>query len=319
MAKIKKLEILFNQRAGNGQSSHTCQKIQKFLDENQINYQIHKTQTDGDGVRIARELADQLSNDQMILVIGGDGTLNQALNGVKISQYPQTPLAYIPSGSGNDFSRGVKIKHQDPVILLQRILAMSAPVEIDVAKATDLKKNQIKYFVNNIGMGFDASAVYYTNHSKRKNILNSLKLGTLAYVSSLVKVIRLQKGFPIDVLVNGETKHFDNAYIVTATNHPYFGGGVAIDPKANPFDHKLDLVVVNKITGSTFVKLFMKLLTNGSHLDDPNVWHTQQTQFTIYDHHPEQGQMDGEELGEHAFEIQFESKTHAFWLPVGQK
>ncbi|WP_125767716.1 diacylglycerol/lipid kinase family protein [Companilactobacillus furfuricola] len=316
MAKVKKLEILFNQKAGNGQSNTTCKKIQAFLDRKQINYQIHKTMADGDGIRIARELADGLSNDQMILVIGGDGTLNQALNGVKISQYPQTPIAYIPSGSGNDFSRGVKIKREDPTILLQRILAMSQPVEIDVAKATDLKTDRIKYFVNNIGMGFDASAVYYTNHSKRKNVLNSLKLGTLAYVSSLVKVIRLQKGFDIDVLINGKTKHFDNAYIVTATNHPYFGGGIAIDPKADPFDHKLDLVVVNKITGTTFVKLFVKLLTDGSHLDDQNVWHIQQPTFTIYDHQPEQGQMDGEELGEHRFEYKFESDSHLFWLPV---
>lgn len=319
MAKIKKLEILFNERAGNGQSKNTCQKIKKFLDKNQINYQIHKTQVDGDGIRIARELADNLANDQMILVIGGDGTLNQALNGIKISQYPETPLAYIPSGSGNDFSRGVKIRHKDPTILLQKILAMQNPVEIDVAKATDLKSNRVKYFVNNIGMGFDASTVYFTNHSKRKNFLNSLKLGTLAYISSLVKVIRLQKGFDIDVLIDGKTKHFDNAYIVTATNHPYFGGGIAIDPKADPFDHKLDLVVVNKITGATFIKLFVKLLTNGTHLKDPNVWYTQQPEFTIYDRHPEQGQMDGEELGEHSFEINFQSDSHAFWLPVNNQ
>lgn len=195
-------------------------------------------------------------------------------------------------------------------------MAMSEPVSIDIAKATNLQDQQVKYFVNNIGMGFDASAVYYTNHSRRKDFLNKLKLGTLAYASSLIKVIRLQKGFDIDVDFDDTRKHFDNAYIVTATNHPYFGGGIAIDPKATPFDHKLDLVVVNKITGKTFVKLFIKLLTNGSHLQDKNVWYIQKPEFTIYDHQTEQGQMDGEELGEHKFEIHFKSVTHDFWIPI---
>lgn len=316
MSKITKLEVIFNKRAGNGQSKSTWKLIAKFLEKNQIPFELHSTKSDGDGVRIAKELADNLNDTERILVIGGDGTLNQSLNGVKISNNPETPLAYIPSGSGNDFSRGIKIKKQKPLVLLQKILAMNEPVMIDVAKAKNLKDDKAKYFVNNIGIGFDASAVYYTNHSKRKDVLNTLKLGTLAYVSSLIKVIKLQSGFPIDVIYGDNKRHFENAYIVTATNHPYFGGGIAIDPKAQPFDHRLDLVVVNKITGKTFVKLFTKLLTDGSHLDDDNVWYIQEPEFTILDHLPEQGQMDGEELGEHEFEIHFQSTEHAFWLPI---
>lgn len=318
MAKVTKLEIIYNQRAGNGQSKSTWKKIADFLKANKIPFELHKTKSDGDGVRIAKKIADKVSLNERVLVIGGDGTLNQALNGVKQSKQPDTPLAYIPSGSGNDFSRGIKIKKQKPLILLQKILAMSQPIQIDIAQATDLndKHEKQQYFVNNIGIGFDASTVYFTNHSKRKDILNNLRMGTLAYVSSLLKVIRLQKGFPIDVFYQGQKKHFENAYIVTATNHPYFGGGIAIDPKATPFDHKLDLVVVNKITGKTFIKLFTKLLTNGSHLQDKNVWYIQEPEFTIWDRHEEQGQMDGEELGKHHFHYQFQSTTHDFWLPI---
>lgn len=316
MAKIKKLEVIYNRKAGNGQSKDSWEKVAEFLGKNDINFKMHQTKQDGDGVRIAKILADGLDPATMILVIGGDGTLNQSLNGVMQSNHPDTPLAYIPSGSGNDFSRGIKIKKQKPLILLQKILAMEKPVSIDVAKASNLKTKVTNYFVNNIGIGFDASTVYYTNHSKRKNILNHLRLGTLSYVSSLIKVIRLQKGFPIKVEYNGQSKDSDNAYIVTATNHPYFGGGIAIDPKANPFDHKLDLVVVNKITGKTFVKLFVKLLTNGSHLQDKNVWYIQEPSFTVYDKHIEHGQMDGEELEQHEFAIHFETTSHKFWLPI---
>ncbi|APX73033.1 diacylglycerol kinase family lipid kinase [Companilactobacillus allii] len=314
MAKVKKLEILLNQKAGNGQSLSIWKTIKNYLESNNINYEVHTTKKNGDGVRIAQEIANSLQPFTRIIVLGGDGTLNQSLNGIKISNKPNTPIGYIPCGSGNDFSRGIKIRKQSPVVLLQKILSMNTPETIDIGKATFPDK--IKYFVNNIGIGLDAYTVYETNHSKRKDFLNKMKLGTLAYITSLVTVIKNQDSFPLDVTINGETKHFEDAYIVSATNHPYFGGGVAIDPLATPFDQLLDLVVVKKISGMVFVKLFVKLFTNGSHLNDKNVWHTQVSSYHLTSNAPEQGQMDGEELGKGEFDIDFTVDQHLFWIPI---
>ncbi|WP_125762619.1 diacylglycerol/lipid kinase family protein [Companilactobacillus hulinensis] len=315
MAKVSKLEIILNEKAGNGQSLNIWKTVTKYLDSNKISYEIHTTKRNGDGVRVAKELANSLAPDARIIVLGGDGTLNQALNGIRESSKPDTPLGYIPGGSGNDFSRGIKIRKQNPDILIQKIMAMNSPKIIDVGKAEFTDKT--KYFVNNIGIGLDAYTVYETNHSKRKDLLNKMKLGTLAYVSSLVTVIKNQDAFPLDVTVNGETKHFEDAYIVSATNHPYFGGGVAIDPLATPFDQKLDLVVVHKISGWTFIKLFVELFSNGSHLNDKNVWHTQNSSYRLTSYSPEQGQMDGEELGNNNFDIKFTVDKHPFWIPIG--
>lgn len=314
MAKVKKLEILLNQKAGNGQSLSIWRTIKDYLESNSINYTVHITKKNGDGVRIAQQLANSLESDTRIIVLGGDGTLNQSLNGIKISNKPDTPIGYIPCGSGNDFSRGIKIRKEKPVVLLQKILAMNTPEIIDIGKATFTDKT--RYFVNNIGIGLDAYTVYETNHSKRKNLLNKMKLGTLAYISSLVTVIKNQDSFPLDVTIDGKTKHFDDAYIVSATNHPYFGGGVAIDPLATPFDQLLDLVVVHKISGIVFVKLFTKLFTNGSHLNDLNVWHTQVASYRLTSYLPEHGQMDGEELGKNNFDIDFTVDQHPFWIPI---
>ncbi|WP_125566586.1 diacylglycerol/lipid kinase family protein [Companilactobacillus insicii] len=314
MAKVSKLEIILNERAGNGQATRTWKRIQRYLDNNNIKYQVHVTRKNGDGVRIAKTLSNNLTNYERIIVLGGDGTLNQSLNGIKSSNNPNNPLGYIPCGSGNDFSRGIKIKRQNPIILIQKILAMNTPSIIDIGKATS--KNSTRYFLNNIGIGLDAFTVYETNHSKRKDLLNKIKLGTLAYVSSLVTVIKNQDSFPLNVTINNKIHHFDDAYIVSATNHPYFGGGVAIDPLATPFDQKLDLVVVHKISGLTFIKLFTELFTNGSHLKDKNVWHTQAKTYHLTSFVPEHGQMDGEELGQHNFDIDFTVDQHNFWIPL---
>src|SRR5699024_1291771 len=108
MSKTTKVEIILNHHAGNGLAISACHKVINFLEKNQISYELHKTVKDGDGVRIAKQLANH-PNDSKIIVIGGDGTLNQAVNGVKESNYPNTALGYIPGGSGNDFCRGIKL------------------------------------------------------------------------------------------------------------------------------------------------------------------------------------------------------------------
>lgn len=314
MSEIKKIEIILNHLAGNGRAKSACNKVTEFLEKNSLVYEVHPTKKAGDGVRIARKLADENQTGVKIVVIGGDGTLNQAVNGIKQSNYPQTPLGYIPGGSGNDFCRGIKLKVKDPVILMQTILAMKEPQRIDVGKALGPKFEH--YFVNNIGIGFDASTVYFTNHSERKEFLNKLHLGTLSYFTNLLKVIKHQPAFGLGVDFGYRHKHFDSAYIVVATNHPYFGGGFAIDPTASPFNHHLNLVVVKKITGMTFVKLFSKLLTNGSHLQDKNVWHIEKNNFKLHNYTNQHGQMDGEELAQHEFQLSFTIDSQLFWLPI---
>ncbi|MFC6176044.1 diacylglycerol/lipid kinase family protein [Companilactobacillus huachuanensis] len=314
MTKISKIEIILNYHAGNGHAKRTCNKVTDFLNQISLDYEIHPTKKDGDGVRIAKELANKHEQNIRIVVIGGDGTLNQCVNGVKESSFPDTPLGYIPGGSGNDFNRGIKLAIKDPVILMQAILSLEQPRKIDVGKAVG--SNFSHYFINNIGIGFDASTVYYTNHSSRKEFLNKLQMGTLAYLTNLLKAIKRQPAFKLDVDYGPQKKHFDSAYIVVATNHPYFGGGFAIDPTATPFNHHLNLVVVRKITGLTFAKLLTKLVTDGSHLQDKNVWHIERTNFTLHNTPKQFGQMDGEELDKHEFDLHFKVDQHPFWLPV---
>ena len=151
MRETTKIEIILNHHAGNGRAESANKKVVAFLKQQQIYYEVHLTKVSGDGIRIAQKLADYHRPNTKIVVIGGDGTLNQAVNGVKQSKYPNTPLGYIPGGSGNDFCRGIKLKLKDPVILMQAILSMDQPYQIDIGLASN--ETSSHYFLNNIGIG----------------------------------------------------------------------------------------------------------------------------------------------------------------------
>jgi len=316
MMEIIKTEIILNHHAGNGRAKNACQRVTNFLEQIKFPYETHLTKRSGDGVRIAQQLANDHLENSRIVVIGGDGTLNQAINGIKQSHFPDTPLGYIPGGSGNDFCRGINLGIKDPVILIQAILSMRKPRQIDIGHATGSKFDH--YFVNNIGIGFDASTVYYTNHSARKEFLNRLRLGTLSYFTNLLKVIKRQPAFGLNVDYHSQKKYFSSAYVVVATNHPYFGGGFAVDPTASPFNHHLNLVVIKKIPVLKLVQLLSKLLINGSHLQDKNVWHIETTNFELQNQTKQHGQMDGEELDQHEFDLNFTVDSHCFWLPISE-
>ncbi|KRM23860.1 diacylglycerol/lipid kinase family protein [Latilactobacillus graminis] len=304
--------IILNQVAGTGQGAHVWPKIKAQLNQKKIQYDLQLSRYAGHTYQLAYQFAKFKYHDQLLLIIGGDGTLNQALNGLYNAHRGDIPIAYIPCGSGNDFARGVGISH-DPIKALEQILAASTPTEIDLGYYYDAIKHDHGYFVNNVGIGFDANVVSTTNHSRNKYLLNRLHLGKLAYVSSLIKVFMHQDAFDVLVHAGPNYHHFKHGFLVTTTNHPYFGGGVPIMPSATVNNHQLDLIVIEKLNPFFFCYLFIMMLC-GRHTRYRAVHHFEGPELTVQTRTLEFGQMDGEELGSRTFDVHFSVQSQAFWL-----
>ncbi len=75
--------------------------------------------------------------------------------------------------------------------------------------------------VNNFGIGLDAAIVHATNHSSTKKRLNKYNLGSFSYLFSILRALFTQKGFPILVDAGGKQLNFSNAFLCTATKHPF--------------------------------------------------------------------------------------------------
>lgn len=310
--------IIINLKAGSGAAAQAWPLLKTELDHQRIDYTPYFTEYSGHAIELAKKIGDTADDDFIVvIVVGGDGTVNQVLNGLEQSAHPETPIAYFPAGSGNDFARSLQLTKNAPTFVenLQKIHRSTSlnVFKIKLGDRADQTYQQQKYLINNFGVGFDAHVVHMTEHSPLKAQLNRLHLGKFAYVINLIAVFKDQQTYDLKI-IGDQVEEFKQAYLVTLTNIPYFGGGVNIMPTADPHLHDLNLVVIEKPSLPKLLQLFIRILTTGSHLKDPAV-HVFKGEQLKYEITPKQfGQMDGEDMGAHQFIVEASNASHPFWI-----
>lgn len=313
--------LLINKKAGAGKAERILPQILEQLEEHKIDYYCYYTEHAGGEKTIVQQLLKQTlipySNEKtnaakfpLLVVLGGDGTLHGVINTLK--NYPKIPVAYIPGGSGNDFARGVGIPN-DPLKAVEQIIHAPKPTLLFLIRSF-LNQTQREYIgLNNLGVGLDAAVVRAANASQMKSQLNHVDLGALSYLSAATGIILKQKGFPLTITVDGKQHHFKKAYLCTVTNHPYFGGGLAIDPTASAFKEELNLVIVEKIALPKIMNLVAKLIKK-THLTSKHVHQFRARELRLESESHEFGQIDGEELRKAPIDINFSIINHLFWF-----
>lgn len=306
MNKKFNIHLLVNEVAGNGNAIKADQSLQKVLNQLEIPFSRQKSHYPGELNKLAREYANRnLDSNNYLIVVGGDGSFNEVLNGIKTSNNPETPITYLPAGTGNDFARGAGLTN-DPWQLIHNLLQDPAPEQVDCGFFTsNIPELPQGYFVNNFGIGFDAFVVHQSNHDNLKKKLNHINSGNLIYGLNIVKALAKQDTFTVTVKTAHETVRYGDAYLVTTTNHPYFGGGFAILPKADIYSHQLDTVIVEKPSLAKFIHFFGKLMKDGSHVNAPQFHYIEAKEIHVKTKKPEYAQIDGEDVEAQGFEINF--------------
>lgn len=234
--------FIVNPHSRSGQGHSVWGKVEAELKKNNIEYEVHFTSHR----RHATLIAGEITRDNMVhtlVVLGGDGTVNEVVNG--ITYLEKCTLGYLPTGSGNDFSRGLGLP-SDMEKALDIILHSRHTKEIDVG--TVQYKDKRRRFAVSSGIGYDAAICHVVCISKVKVFLNKLKLGKLAYVC--LSLDRLYHARPAGMKIqldSGKELHFDKAYFAAAMNLPYEGGGCKFCPDASCDDGLLDLIVIADI------------------------------------------------------------------------
>ena len=306
--------IIVNPLAGSGRAKKIWQQLQSRLNKLNIVYQVVETRYHGHAVDLAERIAHHFASavaTHVVMVVGGDGTLHETLNGL-IKANSSLPLAYIPAGSGNDFARGYGLS-QDPMTALQQVLYAQHPTRINVGHYYDAIKQEEGYFLNNLGIGFDAAIVSQANASSAKKRLNRWHLGNLSYLSQALGVLYNQE--PFETMVqekNGHHHLFPKTFILIASNHPYIGGGFKIAPDESLHSSTLELLVVERRNWLiTFWCLRQFARGRLNHSRFAKCFRSSRLHYVTTS--LEFAQTDGEEMGSRFMDLTLDTCQYPFW------
>ena len=214
-------------------------QLEQHLKERNVEYRFHFTNKKGHATELTDSLIKSGATD--IIVVGGDGTLHEVING--FSNFENVNLGLIPCGTGNDFATAVNLP-KDPLKALDIILDGQP-------KYTDYMQMPTVRGMNVIGMGIDVDVLKRYEKLKKKS-----KFG---YTGCLIKTLFKFDYVSFDAkLDDGESKNY-KSFIACVANGCHFGGGIPICPVADPTDKTLDFVAVREIKRLGIPGAFLKL------------------------------------------------------------
>lgn len=258
-----KYVFIINPTSGNGDKSSLIKKISSYCINNNIDYAIEITKHREDGKYLALKYKHSKS---IIFACGGDGTLNEVLNGIVGTK---NKLGLIPCGSGNDFYKTIDT-YKDKEL------------PIDIAKVND------RYFINVFSIGIDAEVGLYASKLKSKGV-NPKKI----YNKAIFKTFINFRKKLMEIEVKNNVK-MDKFMMLSVCNGRYYGGGYYIAPDASLSDGLLDLYSVSKIS-KLAVPPLINLLKKGEHEKSKFVEHLMVTKLKIKSKNDLRCCIDGEE------------------------
>lgn len=236
------LYFIVNPKSGTGRGLKIWREAKNYLRDNRIEYKAMATRYDGHATELAKELSSDVSSKINLIVIGGDGTVNEVLNG--ITDFDKINFAVIPTGSGNDFARGLGIKCE-PLEQLVNIIMSEKTETIDIGKVTWNDKS--RYFSISSGVGLDAIVCKKALTSSLKKVLNRFHMGKLTYIILTIQTLFSMATVDFKVFTDGEERRLTKVIFAAAMNFRAEGGGVPMAPSADAKDGLLSMCIVHTI------------------------------------------------------------------------
>ena len=263
--------FIVNYTGGSGKARKTWNRVHFLLHEKNIEYKAYVTRRPGHAKDLAKKISELPGDDIRLIVVGGDGTINEVLNG--ITDFSRIRFGIIPTGSGNDFARGLGIP-KDTDKALDIMLSSVSGRNIDIGEVITENGNS-RYFGISSGIGLDAIVCKKNLDSKVKKLLNKFGIGSLSYIILTISTLFSMETYDVKVRLKTsdtgadgvkkdliEEERFSKLIFLAAMNFFAEGGGVPMSPNASSEDGKLSICAVNGIPKwQTFLKL--PLLTMG--------------------------------------------------------
>ncbi len=284
------MKLIVNPEAANGAVGKNWPRVRDFLQAEGAKFEAVFTEEPGHATQLARQALDD--GYRTIVAVGGDGTVNEVINGLVVegSVDPEVALGLIPCGTGSDFARVLDIPRD--YMEACRQLLRSEPRPADLGRITCLREGREveRYFINAAGLGFDGEVADLVNRFPK--VLG----GTITYLACLFISLVTYRNKNVELSFDGQpVRGRLNSVIVC--NGRYFGGGMFIAPGAS-LDDGLFYVVILGNLNKLEVVMNVPRVYKGTHLTHPKVSHFSAKEIHIEAQERMFLQAEGELVGE---------------------
>ncbi|MGI8477047.1 MAG: diacylglycerol/lipid kinase family protein [Thermomicrobiales bacterium] len=277
------IAVVLNPDAGGGRTLRVLPKINAELQKLGRPYHIHVTKAPGDAIPIAKRFSEEGAS--VILAVGGDGTINEVVNGILQSER-QTPLGLVPVGHGSDFARTAGSPKDVGECVRRAANGRGRAVDVGYVQFNDGAR---RGFINVAGLGFDTIVAEKAQRSR----LPGSKLPYLA--TALPSLIRFQN-FTVTIDADGEL-FSTPAVFVQIANARFMGGGMQIAPMADIADGLLDVAIVGDFNKRELLRALPSVYS-GSHVGLAKFFHVKARRVRVETMEPARVQLDGELIGQ---------------------
>ena len=266
------MRIIFviNPKAGKGKGiDKWLEKIRSTSEKTGIKADIYMTKAVGDAEAFADLIGKETAGsgeEVRLIACGGDGTLNEVLNGA--IKYENLTVGVVPIGTGNDFCRNFP---DDGNFLDIEAQLKGRMIKCDAIRYSGLLagEHQTRYCANMFNIGFDCNVVDLT--AKLKNY--PLIAGSFAYLMGVAITYIKKKGAKLRVELDGKVIEDGPLLLTAIANGGFCGGGVHSSPYASVTDGIMDVNVIYNVSRLDFLKKF-PYYAKGTHMELPDIDHT---------------------------------------------
>jgi len=282
---------IVNPNAGNGKGKKDWERISGLFARENIDIISKFTEKKGQAIEITREAI--ASGFRKFISVGGDGTLNEVVNGVfSQSNCPanEITIGMIPVGTGNDWGRmfGIPLVYEGAINVIKENKSLLH--DIGVISYYSGSEKYRRYFINIAGLGFEAMVVKKTNKQKDKGRSNNA-----IYLFNLLSSLISYKNTDAEIIVDGVSRTA-KVFSINVGNGRYCGGGMRQTPDALPDDGLLDITVIKEMGRIEIIKA-LKILYDGTILSHPKVDGYRSTNLIVKSESLLYAEADGETLG----------------------
>lgn len=264
---VRKIFLVYNPFSGKKKGEKVFKQILPIFEESDISV-IHKaTEYSKHAIDIMK--SKDLCFVDAIVVLGGDGTLNEVINGIleRDDNFAIPPLGIVPCGTGNAFATDLGF-YQDPIKAVKAIIN-GYILKVDCGLVNFKNLNgfmENRYMLNLVGLGL---AVDSNIRAERMRFWGPMRYN----VSILLEIFNIKKKeYTVDINIdNVEEILQQKCSVIMIQNTKHGGDKLILAPNAKIDDGYLDIIYAPKYGRYKMFKLFKKVLDNGSHVTDPNV------------------------------------------------